>query len=84
LQVNGFNVFTRLDEPTLQGIAQITDGAYFNAVNQEDLRAIYENLDLQLVVKPEEMEITSLFAGVGVLALLIGGIFSLLWFSRLP
>jgi Ca-activated chloride channel homolog len=84
LQVNGFNVFTRLDEPTLQGIAQITDGAYYNAVNQEELRAVYENLDLQLVVKPEEMEITSLFAGVGVVALLIGGIFSLLWFSRLP
>jgi Ca-activated chloride channel family protein len=84
LQVNGFNVFTRLDEPTLQGIAQITDGAYYNAVNQEDLRAVYENLDLQLVIKPEEMEVTSLFAGVGVLALLIGGICSLLWFSRLP
>jgi Ca-activated chloride channel homolog len=84
LQVNGFNVFTRLDEPTLQGIAQITDGAYYNAVNQEDLRAVYENLDLQLVIKPEEMEVTSLFAGVGVLALLIGGLFSLLWFSRLP
>ena len=84
LHVNGFNVFTRLDEPTLQGIAQITDGAYFNAESQEDLRAIYENLDLQLVIKPEEMEVTSLFAGVAVLLLLIGGVCSLLWFSRLP
>ena len=26
LHVNGFNVFTRLDEPTLQAIAQITGG----------------------------------------------------------
>jgi Ca-activated chloride channel family protein len=84
LHVNGFNVFTRLDEPTLQGIAQITDGAYYNAESQEDLRAIYENLNLELVIKPEEMEVTSLFAGFGVLLLLIGGVFSLLWFSRLP
>jgi Ca-activated chloride channel family protein len=84
LHVNGFNVFTRLDEPTLQAIAQISGGAYYNAVNQDDLRAIYENLDLQLVIKPEEMEVTALFAGVGVLALLIGGFLSLLWFSRLP
>jgi Ca-activated chloride channel family protein len=84
LRVNGFNVYTRLDEATLQGIAQITDGAYYNAENQEDLRAIYDNLDLQLVIKPEETEITALFAGAGILALLIGGIFSFLWFSRLP
>ena len=84
LHVNGFNVYTRLDEATLQGIAQITGGAYYNAESQEDLRAIYENLDLQLVIKPEEMEVTSLFAGTAVLLLLIGGICSLLWFSRLP
>jgi Ca-activated chloride channel homolog len=84
LHINGFNVYTRLDEGTLQGIAQITDGAYYNAESQEDLRAIYENLDLQLVIKPEEMEVTSLFAGIGVLLLLIGGVCSLLWFSRLP
>jgi Ca-activated chloride channel family protein len=84
LHINGFNVYTRLDEATLQGIAQITDGAYYNAESQEELRSIYENLDLQLVIKPEEMEVTSLFAGFGVLLLLIGAVFSLLWFSRLP
>ena len=32
----------------------------------------------------EEMEITSLFAGVGMLAFLIGGVLSLLWFGRVP
>ena len=30
------------------------------------------------------MEVTSLFAGAGVLVLLIGGIASLLWLGRLP
>jgi Ca-activated chloride channel family protein len=84
LRVNGFNVYTRLDEATLQGIAQLTDGAYYNAESQEDLRAIYDNLDLQLVIKPEETEVTALFAGAGILVLLIGGICSFLWFSRLP
>ena len=84
LHVNGFTVHTQLDEAMLQQIAQLTDGAYYNAENEEDLRTIYENLDPQLVIKPEKMEVTALFAGAGILVLLIGGTCSLLWFSRLP
>ena len=84
LHVNGFTVHTQLDEPTLQQIAEITAGAYYNAQDQQDLAAIYENIALQLVIKPEQTEITALFAGGGVLALLIGGACSLIWFSRLP
>src|SRR6266498_3854142 len=84
LHVNGFTVHTQLDEATLQQISQLTEGAYYSAENQQDLQRIYENLDLQLVIKPEKTEVTALFAGVGVLALLIGGICSLLWFGRLP
>jgi Ca-activated chloride channel family protein len=84
LHINGFTVHTQLDEATLRQIAQLTDGAYYNAQNEQDLQAIYENLDPQLVIKPEKTEVTSIFAGAGILALLVGGIFSLLWFNRLP
>jgi Ca-activated chloride channel family protein len=84
LQVEGFNVHTRLDEATLQQIAELTDGTYYNAANEEELRSIYENLDPELVIEPEEMEVTSLFAGASILVLLIGGATSLLWFSRFP
>ena len=84
LQVEGFNVHTRLDEAMLQQISQITDGAYYNAQNEEELREVYEALDPQWVIKPEKLEVTSIFAGAGILVLLIGGALSLLWFSRLP
>jgi Ca-activated chloride channel family protein len=84
LKVEGFTVQTRLDEATLQAIAGMTDGNYYNAQNEEDLRAIYQNLGAELVVKPEETELTSILTGVGLLILLIGGVLSLLWFSRLP
>ncbi|HLF27893.1 MAG TPA: VWA domain-containing protein [Anaerolineae bacterium] len=84
LHVNGFTVHTQLDEPMLQQVSQLTGGVYYNAETEQDLRAIYENLGVQLVIKPEEMEVTSLFAGASILVLLIGGVFSLLWFSRLP
>jgi len=84
LHVNGFTVHTQLDEVALQQIAQLTDGSYYNAENQQDLDAIYENLNPQLVIKPQQTEVTALFASAGVLLLLIGGICSLVWFSRLP
>jgi Ca-activated chloride channel family protein len=84
LHVEGFTIHTRLDEPALQQIAQLTEGTYYNAESQQDLRAIYENLDLQFVIKPEKTEVTALFAGAGLLILLIGGACSLLWYSRLP
>jgi Ca-activated chloride channel family protein len=84
LEVEGFMVHTQLDEAMLQQIAAITDGRYYNAVTEEDLHSIYANLDPELVIKPEPMEVTSLFAGVSVLLLLVGGAISLLWFSRFP
>ena len=84
LHVNGFTVHTKLDEATLQQIAQITGGTYYNADSKEALLKIYDNLNPQLIVKPEKTEVTSIFAGASVLVLLIAGLFSLLWFSRLP
>lgn len=84
LHVNGFTVHTRLDEPMLQRIAQLTDGTYYNAEDEQELQAIYENLNLRLVIEPEPMEITALLAGLSALVLLIGGVCSMLWFSRLP
>jgi Ca-activated chloride channel family protein len=84
LTVNDFTVFTQLNEPMLQQIASITDGMYFNAQSEEDLREIYENLDVQVVIKPEKTEVTSVFTGVSILLMLLGGAFSLVWFSRLP
>ena len=84
LTVNDFTVFTQLNEPMLQQIAALTDGAYFNAQNEEDLREIYQNLKVQVVIKSEKTEITSIFTGISILFMLVGGMFSLVWFSRLP
>lgn len=84
MEINGFNVHTRLDERTLQEISHLSGGSYFSAESEEDLPEIFEDIHPQLVIAPERMEITSLLAGAGILMLLIGGAFSLVWFSRLP
>jgi Ca-activated chloride channel family protein len=84
LEIDGFMVHTQLDEAMLSQIAEITGGTYYNAQDEQDFRQIYASIHPQLMVKPEKMEVTSLFAGAGILVLLIGGVFSLLWLSRLP
>ncbi len=84
LNIDGFLIHTQLNEALLQQISELTGGTHYNAENAEDLRAVYEKLDPQLVIKPEKMEVTSIFAGTSILVLLIGGVFSLMWFSRLP
>lgn len=84
LRVEGRSVRVRLDEATLKGIAEETEGEYFRADSETDLVKIYENLSTQLVFKTEQTEITAFFSGAAALILLFSGLLSLLWFSRLP
>ncbi len=84
IKVNGYTVHTQLDETLLKQIAQLTNGMYYSADTAQELMAIYNNLNPQLVIKPEQTEVTALFVGAGIIVLLIGGALSLLWLGRLP
>jgi Ca-activated chloride channel homolog len=84
LNLDGFTVRSHLEEETLQQIAQLTGGFYQAAPSEDELRVIYENLTPEIVVESEKMEVTSIFAGVGVLVMLLGGTLSALWLGRLP
>lgn len=84
LTVNGFTVFTQVNEAALRELSDLTDGIYFSAQNEEDLNEVYKTIEPGLRVAYEETEITAVFAAVSILILLIGGILSLLWFSRVP
>ena len=77
LQIDGFKVHTQLDAATLQQIADTTGGTYYSATDAQTLSDIYAGIDTRLTVKPEETEVTSLFAGVGLLVLMVGGAASL-------
>jgi Ca-activated chloride channel homolog len=84
IEVEGFTVHTSLDEPMLQYISSTTGGVYYNAGDEEQLRKIYSDLKPRLSIKPEDMELTSIFAGLGMITFLIGGMLSLLWFGHVP
>lgn len=83
LDLDGFRVHTQLDAGTLQQIAQVTGGTYFDAGSAQDLSAAYQQIDPQIVIRPEPTEVTSIFAGAGLGLLLAGALSSLLWRGRL-
>ncbi len=84
LQVNGFNVHTSLNEEMLKAIASDTGGAYYNAGNEEQLHKIYSDLKPKLSMQSQKIEMTSIFAGLGMIVFLFGGLLSLLWFGHVP
>jgi len=84
VRLQGRAVRTALDEATLKRIAEITDGQYFNANTEADLRAVYENLTTELVVRNEKTELTAYATLAAAVLAVFAGAFSLLWFNRLP
>jgi Ca-activated chloride channel homolog len=84
LDISGFKVHTQLDTSTLQRISEITGGTYYAAEDEQGLHQVYDDLDTRLVVKPQTIEVTALFAGASVLLLAVGGLSSLAWLGRLP
>jgi Ca-activated chloride channel family protein len=82
LQINGFQVATKLDEPLLKQIATTTDGTYFTADNAQALTQIYRSIKLSWTAVHREDEITALFAGAAALLLLLGAGLSFAWYGR--
>jgi len=84
LDIDGFSVFTQLDEAALRTIAETTAGTYHDATDAAALTGIYDQVANALVVKPETTEVTAPVAGLGLAALVIGGLVSLLRLGRIP
>ncbi|MGB8645877.1 MAG: VWA domain-containing protein [Anaerolineae bacterium] len=83
IHVQGRAIRTRLDEATLQQIADLTGGTYYNASNEAELVKVYETLDTHFVIKTQKTEVTALFTAIGIVVLLVASGLSLWWFSRL-
>jgi hypothetical protein len=84
VRIQGRAVRTRLDEATLKQIADATGGQYFNAANEKDLRAVYENLTTQLVFRQQRTEITAFLTAIAAVLSILAAALSLAWFNRIP
>ncbi len=84
LQVDGFSVLSSLDEGFLKEIASLTNGSYYHASDEESMLEVYKQVDLGLSIRGEKMEVTAVFAGLGLVFLLTAGALSFVWFGRIP
>jgi Ca-activated chloride channel homolog len=69
---------------TLQQLAAATGGNFYTALDDAELRAVYEELGSRLGHREELREVTDVFAGGAALLLLIGGTMSIFLFQRVP
>jgi Ca-activated chloride channel family protein len=83
LDLDGFRVQTALDENLLKQVAAMTKGTYQPATSL-DPGAIYNQLSERLVARDEDLEITALVAGAGLILLICGVVVSLARSGRLP
>ena len=78
----GFSILVRLDEDTLQKIAELTRAEYFHAGSGAELDRVYDGLQSRLVLEKKETEISSLFAAAGALLLVLSIALSAWWYGR--
>lgn len=69
------------DYATLQAIAEVTGGGYFEAPTGEDLQAVYDSLGERIGYTTRPEEVTYAFAGIGVMFLLLAVVTSVLFRS---
>ena len=71
------------DPASLARIARASGGEAFTAETASGLAGVYERLGSQLAHRDEQPQVTSAFAGGGLLLLLAGAGMSLRWFGRM-
>jgi Ca-activated chloride channel family protein len=68
-----------IDEDTLKQVAEMTGGEYYSAESAGELQQVFEDLPTYLITKHEILEISVLFAAVGVLFAAAAIVLSMLW-----
>lgn len=84
MQVDGQLVLVPFDATLLQRIAQLTGGRYFDVSSSEELRRVYKQLGRSMGWERRHTEVTSILAAGAGLLIMVGGLFSLVWFRRVP
>jgi len=75
--------FLMLDEPTLQGVADITGGAYYRAEDAQQLYDIFTDLPREIAVQKERLEMSVVLSLLGAVFAVSALALALLW-RRFP
>ncbi|MGH2399799.1 MAG: VWA domain-containing protein, partial [bacterium] len=64
--------------------AQATGGRYFEVSQQDELRKVYRQLGRSIGWERRRTEVTSFLAGAAGILMVVGALFSMIWFRRVP
>ncbi len=73
-----------VDRPSLQALAEMTRGHFYEATSLPALKQVYQDMGSSIGYRTKPEEITQWYVGVALLMALAAGAMSLLWTSRLP
>jgi Ca-activated chloride channel family protein len=74
VDVEGYHLFTGLDEANLKAISQATGGTYHPASDASELNGIASSINLRLTVTHEPLPLAGAFIALALLLLAAGGV----------
>jgi Ca-activated chloride channel family protein len=82
VDVEGYHLFTGLDEDTLKSIAQTTRGSYHPASNASELNGIASSIDLRLTVTNQPYPLAGAFIALALVLLGAGALLTVVRTGR--
>lgn len=82
LEADGFLLATNRNDELLADIATVTGGQWFEDAAAVDVDSVFDQIDLELTARGEEIEVTAILAGVAALLLVIAAAISMRRFGR--
>jgi len=82
VDVEGYHLFTGLDEGTLKTISQATGGSYHPASNASELNGIASSIDLRLTVTNQPYPLAGAFIALALLLLAAGALLTVVRTGR--
>jgi len=73
-----------VDRPSLQKLAEVTKGHYYEAATKDELKRVYQDMGSSIGYRTKPREVTQWYIGLGLVFGLTAAALSLLWTSRLP
>jgi Ca-activated chloride channel homolog len=77
VDVEGYHLFTGLDEANLKAIAQTTGGSYHPASDAKELNGIASSIDLRLTVTNQPLPLAGAFIALALVLLAAGAVLTL-------
>jgi Ca-activated chloride channel homolog len=84
VQIGGELQRVPVDRPSLQELADLTKGHFYEAASLPELKQVYQDMGSSIGYKTQPREITQWYVGAALLCAFAAAGMSLLWTSRIP